>query len=524
VILIAEIVGLTLRFDTGTLKNEAEPWSQFLGWTPQLLRLAIAILAATLLVGGSRLWQKVRGHLSEACRQFSWGLWLLVHLLGFAAFICATAFVLEGHLDSFASPEIWVVFWFTLGLITISCWCFAVLPARIWGELIKQERATLVTGTCVGLGAWAVATQMDQFWHPFGLATLGTAHNLLELMYADAFVDPDGFVVGTSSFSVAIGAPCSGYEGVGLIVVFLVVYLSFFRSQFSFPRAFLLLPLGAAIIWFCNALRITLLIVIGSSGWPALAMGGFHSQTGWLAFNAVALGLVGWAGRARFFIRYNPRVEEANQSNHTAAYLVPFLSLVATAMITRACCDEWEWASLLRVVLAGGCLWLYRGYYAGLGWSLPASWLAIVVGLAVSFLWITLAQLTAPESSSIMPFVASSDWVFATWLAIRLAGYIVIVPAAEELVFRGYLTRRLIAADFRTVPLGQFSFFSFLASSILFGALHGAFWLPGTLAGALFALVLYRRRRIIDAVLAHAITNSSIAVYVLATGDWSLWA
>ena len=97
------------------------------------------------------------------------------------------------------------------------------------------------------------------------------------------------------------------------------------------------------------------------------------------------------------------------------------------------------------------------------------------------------------------------------------------MPLAEELAFRGYLTRRLIAAEFRDVPPGQFGWSSLLVSSVLFGTLHGR-WVAGTLAGLLYALALYRRRELSDAVLAHATTNALIAADVLLAGAWSLWA
>src|SRR5262249_19753250 len=105
----------------------------------------------------------------------------------------------------------------------------------------------------------------------------------------------------------------------------------------------------------------------------------------------------------------------------------------------------------------------------------------------------------------------------------RLLGHVLAVPLAEELAFRGYLTRRLIAADFEEVPLGRFSWVAFLGSSILFGALHPRWFLVGTLAGMLFALALYRRGHLWDAILAHATANAVIATYALSTGDWSSW-
>jgi CAAX prenyl protease-like protein len=108
------------------------------------------------------------------------------------------------------------------------------------------------------------------------------------------------------------------------------------------------------------------------------------------------------------------------------------------------------------------------------------------------------------------------------WLVFRVIGSVITVPIAEELAFRGYLCRRLIASDFQDVPMGKFTWFSFVLSSVLFGILHGR-WFAGTLAGLAFALVLYRHKRLSDAVWAHAITNALIAVYVLSTATWTMW-
>jgi CAAX prenyl protease-like protein len=112
----------------------------------------------------------------------------------------------------------------------------------------------------------------------------------------------------------------------------------------------------------------------------------------------------------------------------------------------------------------------------------------------------------------------------AAWLLFRLVGYVITVPLAEELAFRGFLTRRLARADFQNLPLGFFSWGSFLISSALFGALHGGLWLAGTIAGMSFALALYRRGAFGDAVQAHATTNGLIALYAFTTGHWSVWS
>ncbi len=108
------------------------------------------------------------------------------------------------------------------------------------------------------------------------------------------------------------------------------------------------------------------------------------------------------------------------------------------------------------------------------------------------------------------------------WLAARVVGSVVTVPIAEELAFRGYLTRRLIASEFTTVSRGRLSWLSFVVSSIVFVGLHGRY-VAGALAGAIYALALYRKGSVSESILAHATTNALIAAYVLSTGTWSLW-
>jgi CAAX prenyl protease-like protein len=68
----------------------------------------------------------------------------------------------------------------------------------------------------------------------------------------------------------------------------------------------------------------------------------------------------------------------------------------------------------------------------------------------------------------------------------------------------------------------RFTWFSFLLSSVLFGALHGR-WLAGTVAGMFYVWAMYRRGKVLDAIMAHATTNALIAAEVLLFGSWTLW-
>jgi exosortase E/protease (VPEID-CTERM system) len=278
-----------------------------------------------------------------------------------------------------------------------------------------------------------------------------------------------------------------------------------------------LIPLSVAAMWFANAVRIAALIVIGDRYSPQLAVGGFHSQAGALLFAAVGLVLIAASQRLTFFSR---RQELPTASSAAAPWLMPFLVLLAANMICGAVTEGFDLLYPIRVVAVGMVIWFYRKRYAARLWSWD--WVAVGVGAAVFLMWLAFEPLApnaspvAADPSHLGPIVGS------VWIMFRVLGSVVTVPIAEELAFRGFLTRRLIAKDFVSVPFERLTFVSLLVPSIAFGLLHGR-WLAGTLAGVAFALVLWRRGRIGDAIVSHATANGLIAAYVLTTGAWQLW-
>ena len=97
-------------------------------------------------------------------------------------------------------------------------------------------------------------------------------------------------------------------------------------------------------------------------------------------------------------------------------------------------------------------------------------WVAIGVGAAVFLIWVL------PES--FLPLIGSGrfnpyEYAGGGWalllIAVRLTGAVLLVPLMEELFWRSFALRYLIRDDFRKVPLGSFSWFSFIVVSVAFG-------------------------------------------------------
>src|SRR6202044_2568404 len=106
--------------------------------------------------------------------------------------------------------------------------------------------------------------------------------------------------LGSDKFNVTIAPGCSGYEGIGLVLAVTCAWLWFLRRQWRFPNALALIPVGIAAVWTLNAARIAALILIGNAGAGQIALGGFHSQAGWIAFNVVAIALMVSARRVQW--------------------------------------------------------------------------------------------------------------------------------------------------------------------------------------------------------------------------------
>ncbi len=159
---------------------------------------------------------------------------------------------------------------------------------------------------------------------------------------------------------------------------------------------------------------------------------------------------------------------------------------------------------------------------------------SVVLGIAVFVIWILPDllfpgyrhhwlfenALTGAASGSLPPAaVRGSLW----YLCFRVGGAALLVPVVEELFWRAWFMRWLISPDIAKVPMGKYSAQAFWITAVLFASEHGVFWDVGLAAGILYNWWMIRTRSLADCILAHAVTNGCLAVYVLATGQWQYW-
>jgi CAAX prenyl protease-like protein len=181
------------------------------------------------------------------------------------------------------------------------------------------------------------------------------------------------------------------------------------------------------------------------------------------------------------------------------------------------------WVFSLQTILCGGLMIFYWREYELAKPRRP--WFALIIGALVFAIWVSPQELFGAHKrfDGFDPGVFSGLLYFSC-LTMRFMRLVVVVPLLEEIFWRGFLLRYLAGSDFERVPFGSFAPMPFAVVTVLFALEHSwaDFW-PALVTGALYNLVAYRTRSLSACVLAHALTNLLLGIYVMHTRQWGFW-
>lgn len=218
------------------------------------------------------------------------------------------------------------------------------------------------------------------------------------------------------------------------------------------------------------------------------------------------------------------------------ARAAPFLLFIAFLMLGSALPQETavlglelrtSWLVVARgAVIALLLLWFWRAYVElrrplqaqAMDWAL-----ALVGGIAVFLAWIWLDQdwAVTSRSAGFRPLRpdGSIDMVQAV---ARLAGFALVVPVMEELFWRSLVLRWIERHDFQSVAPREVGWRAFAITTVLFALEHDR-WLAGAVAGIAYNWLYMRSGSLWVPIVAHAVTNGALGVWVLLTGHWEFW-
>lgn len=227
-------------------------------------------------------------------------------------------------------------------------------------------------------------------------------------------------------------------------------------------------------------------------------------------------------------------------------FVIPFVAYMLIASrapaLTHESIDDaavtgYIWIVVFQVIATVALvLFCLRRYLADFPFRIDI-W-GFIVGVVGVVIWVGLCSLQLerqamdaigmgqwlPERLGFNPFDQISDPTRrATFLFFRFTMLALMVPIIEELFLRGFLLRWVEDPQWHQVKLSQLGM-----ASIGWSVLYGILTHPGeaVAAAAWFGLVtilMIRTGKFWNCVVAHAVTNLLLGMYVIYAGAWHLW-
>jgi CAAX prenyl protease-like protein len=164
--------------------------------------------------------------------------------------------------------------------------------------------------------------------------------------------------------------------------------------------------------------------------------------------------------------------------------------------------------------------------------------LAVAIGVVGVVLWVALAQLQLffTEDSKIewvkllgrrsafnpLEELREQPALAYGFLLVRFIGLVVIVPVIEEFFLRGFLMRFVQAERWWEVPFGAVNRLAVIAGTAVPMLMHPQEVIAALVWFSAVTWLMTRTRSIWDCVLAHAVTNLLLGLWVISSGEWWL--
>jgi len=218
-------------------------------------------------------------------------------------------------------------------------------------------------------------------------------------------------------------------------------------------------------------------------------------------------------------------------------YVVPYVAYILIASFFHGYISTEVIYAIRIIVVAALILWARKWYFPLKGPNSPLISTAIGIGAGILgfIVWVLL----------MLPFAAyqvRQPWSEGVFI-LNLLSTGLIVPVFEEMLMRGFIFRLSLQWDqakkinqgdplmvalnelsINSVAPGDWSWFAVVVSTIAFTlGHHMQEWLAAFVFGLLMVWLWIIRKDVISCIVAHAVTNIILAIYVFTTGKWNLW-
>lgn len=213
------------------------------------------------------------------------------------------------------------------------------------------------------------------------------------------------------------------------------------------------------------------------------------------------------------------------------ARILPFITYILFVFVADMLeksgwtADQLRWLYPVKIGAVLALLVAFRRQYGELSLvrlELRAAAIAVATGVLVLVLWVNLDApwMVVGSSSGFDP--SNGDGIDWLMVVVRIAGAALVVPVMEELFWRSFLARWIEAPDFLQLNPAHIRIKGFVVTVLLFGFEHNL-WFAGVVAGAAYTVLYMRSGSLWSPILAHAVTNGLLGVWIISTGNWTYW-
>jgi uncharacterized protein len=212
------------------------------------------------------------------------------------------------------------------------------------------------------------------------------------------------------------------------------------------------------------------------------------------------------------------------------AYILPMLIFLLLTQVGVSWPQLYPISYVSKTVLTAAALALLWKNYTAIRWN--HWWLGILLGVVGIFQWVGMQLWLQnhfshfrPSGHSFDPFEFFHDpGMQYSFIAVRLIGAVLVVPVMEELFWRDFLWRQILAPnDFKLAQVGEWAWGPFLIVAVVFCFVHGNWWPTAIVWGLMIGALLIYTKSLGACIVMHATTNLLLGLYVLHTHDWSFW-
>jgi uncharacterized protein len=212
------------------------------------------------------------------------------------------------------------------------------------------------------------------------------------------------------------------------------------------------------------------------------------------------------------------------------AYVIPMFLFLGLTQVGASFQSVYPYTYVAKTLVVAIALVLLWPKFTPIRWN--HWWLGVIVGVVGIFQWVPMQlwlqrfEFFAPSPGAFDPtaYFEGRPGLMWSFIAVRLAGATLLVPVMEELFWRDWLWRSIIAPnDFKLAEVGEWDWKAFLGVSGAFALVHGNWWLTAIVWGLMVAALLAYTKSLGACIIAHAVTNLLLGLYVLYTKEWFFW-